>query len=177
MADTQDLTPLALITPVTGLGMITLRADLDRAGEALAEAAGLALPGTTGLTTDGSRMLAWMSPDELLLVLPSAERDEALHALTQALMGEHGLAVDVSDARAVFDVTGPRAADVIAKLAPVDAAMLPEGHLRRTRLAQTAAAIWRIPGGFRVTGFRSTADYLQLILTNAALPGSGLAPR
>lgn len=177
MADTQDQTPLALITPVTGLGMITIRADLDRAGEALAEAAGLALPSRTGLTTDGSRMLAWMSPDELLLILPLAERDEAVHALTQALMGEHGLVVDVSDARAVFDLTGPHAADVIAKLAPVDAARLPRGHLRRTRLAQTAAAIWRIPGGFRVMDLRSGADDLQLTLTTAALPGSGRAPR
>ncbi|WP_240769143.1 sarcosine oxidase subunit gamma [Paracoccus liaowanqingii] len=177
MADMQDLRPLALVTPVTGLAMITIRADLARAGEALAEAAGLALPDPTGLTTDGSRMLGWMSPDELLLILPALDRDEAQHALTQALMGEHGLVVDVSDARAVFDVIGLHAADVIAKLAPVDAARLPEGRLRRTRLAQTAAAIWRIPGGFRVTGFRSTADYLQLILTNAALPGSGLAPR
>lgn len=168
---------LATIARVTGLGMLTIRADLARAGEALAEAAGLGLPGTTGVMTDGSRALGWMSPDELLLILPEAELPEALDALNQALMGEHGLVVDVSDARAIFDVTGPHAADVIAKLAPVDAANLPEGHLRRTRMAQTAAAIWRIPAGFRVIGFRSTADYLGLILTNAALPGSTLAPR
>ncbi|WP_231559168.1 hypothetical protein [Paracoccus sp. PAMC 22219] len=83
----------------------------------------------------------------------------------------------MSDARAVFDVTGPHAADVIAKLAPVDAAALPANALRRTRMAQTAAAFWRIDGGFRVIGFRSTADYLSLILTNAATPGSQLAPR
>ncbi|SCY81823.1 sarcosine oxidase subunit gamma [Paracoccus tibetensis] len=168
---------LATIARIPGLGMLTIRADLARAGEALAEAAGLGLPDTTQITTDGSRSLGWMSPDELLLILPEAELPEAHEALTQALMGEHGLVVDVSDARAVFDVTGPHAADVIAKLAPVDAAHLPEGHLRRTRMAQTAAAIWRIQGGFRVIGFRSTADYLGLILTNAALPGSTLAPR
>lgn len=169
--------PLARITPVTGLGMITIRADPDRAGDALAEAAGLAMPDRTGITIDGSRALGWMSPDELLLILPAAELAEALVLLDQALTGEHGLAVDVSDARAVFDVTGPHAADVIAKLAPVDAAAMPEGHLRRTRLAQTAAAIWRIEGGFRIIGFRSVADYTALILANAALPGSGLAPR
>jgi sarcosine oxidase, subunit gamma len=168
---------LATIARVPGLGMLTIRADLGRAGEALAEAAGLALPDQTQITADGSRALGWMSPDELLLILPEAELPEAQDALTQALMGEHGLVVDVSDARAVFDVTGAHAADVIAKLAPVNAARLPEGHLRRTRMAQTAAALWRIQGGFRVIGFRSTADYLGLILTNAALPGSTLAPR
>lgn len=168
---------LATITRRTGLGMITLRADLSRAGDALAEAAGLALPDQTGIVTDGSRALGWMSPDELLLILPLAELPEATLALEQALTGEPGLVVDVSDARAVFDVVGPHAADVLAKLAPVDAATMPEGHLRRTRMAQTAAAIWRIEGGFRVIGFRSTADYLGLILTNAAIPGSQLAPR
>jgi len=168
---------LATIARVTDLGMITIRAGLDRAGDALAEAAGLPIPGTTGITTDGSRALGWMSPDELLLILPVAELPQAMADLTQALMGEHGLVVDVSDARAVFDVTGPHAGDVIAKLAPVDAAALPQDHLRRTRLAQTAAALWRIPGGFRVIGFRSTADYLGLILANAAHPGTQLAPR
>ncbi|WP_410216982.1 sarcosine oxidase subunit gamma [Paracoccus sp. (in: a-proteobacteria)] len=168
---------LATIARRTDLGMITIRADLSRAGDALAEAAGLAIPDPTRIVTDGSRSLGWMSPDELLLLLPVTEVDAAREDLQQALTSEHGLVVDMSDARAVFDVTGPHAADVIAKLAPVDSGALPDEHLRRTRLAQTAAAIWRIPGGFRVIGFRSTADYLALILTNAAIPGSQLAPR
>lgn len=168
---------LATISRRTGLGMITIRADLSRAGDALAEAAGLALPDRTGIVTDGSRALGWMSPDELLLILPATELPEALDALEQALTAEPGLVVDVSDARAVFDIVGSHAADVVAKLAPVDAAAMSGGHLRRTRMAQTAAAIWRIEGGFRVIGFRSTADYLGLILGNAAIHGSQLAPR
>lgn len=168
---------LADIARVTGLGMVTIRADLDRAGDAIAEAAGLAIPGQTRIVTDGSRSLGWMSPDELLLILPSAELADAIAALTDALASEHALVVDVSDARAVFDVTGPHAGDVIAKLMPVDLDDLPADGLRRSRAAQTAAALWRIPGGFRLIGFRSTADYLRLILENAAIPGSGLAPR
>ena len=168
---------LADIARVTGLGMVTIRADLDRAGDAIAEAAGLAIPGQTRIVTDGSRSLGWMSPDELLLILPAAELDGAITTLTDALAGEHALVADVSDARAVFDVTGPHAGDVIGKLIPVDLDDLPADGLRRSRAAQTAAALWRIPGGFRLIGFRSTADYLRLILENAAIPGSGLAPR
>ena len=145
---------LARIARVEGLGMIAIRADLDRAGDAIAEAAGLALPGMTRIVTAGAQ-----------------------EALTQALAGEHALVVDVSDARAVFDVVGPDAADVIAKLMPVDLDDLPADGLRRSRAAQTAAALWRIDGGFRLIGFRSTADYLRLILENAAIPGSRLAPR
>lgn len=169
--------PLADVARIDGLGMVTIRADLARAGDAVAEAAGLAVPEATRITTDGSRSLGWMSPDELLLVLPAAETAEAIAALTDALAAEHALVADVSDARAVFDVTGPLADDVIRKLAPADLEALPADGLRRSRAAQTAAAFWRIEGGFRLIGFRSTGDYLQLILENAALPGTGLAPR
>lgn len=168
---------VATVTRAEGLGMITIRADLARAGDAIAEAAGLAIPEQTSIETDGARALGWMSPDELLLVLPAAETAEAIGAVTEALAGEHALVVDVSDARAVFDVAGPRAGDVIAKLSPIDPDSLPQNGLRRTRAAQTAAAIWRHGDGFRVIGFRSTADYLGLILQNAALPGSQLSPR
>lgn len=168
---------LATIARIEGLGMIAIRADLERAGDAIVEAAGLAIPGQTRIVTDGSRSLGWMSPDELLLILPAAELADAITALTDALASEHALVVDVSDARAVFDVTGPHAADVIAKLMPVDLDDLPPDGLRRSRAAQTAAALWRIDKGFRLIGFRSTADYLRLILENAAIPGSHLAPR
>lgn len=168
---------LATVTRVSGLGMITVRADLFRSGDAIAEAAGLSVPDQTRITTDGSRSLGWMSPDELLLVLPASQTAEALTALTQALTGEHALVADVSDARAVFDVTGRHAADVIAKLSPAGLDDLPVDALRRSRTGQTASAFWRIDGGYRLIGFRSTADYLGLILQNAALAGSQLAPR
>lgn len=169
--------PLATIARITGLAMIAIRADLERTQDAIAAATGLAMPARTRIVTDGGCSLGWMSPDELLLILPRADAANALGGLTAALAGDHALVVDVSDARAVFDVTGPHAADVIAKLMPVDLDALPPDGLRRSRAAQTAAALWRIPNGFRLAGFRSTADYLRLILENAALPGSQLAPR
>lgn len=170
--------PLAKITPRTGLGMLMIRADLDRAGDALAEAAGLPVPDTLRATRDGAgRLLGWMSPDELLLVLPVAEVAETQAALEQALRGEHALVADVSDMRVVHDITGPHAEDVIAKLAPLDLAALPEDGFRRTRAAQVAAAVWRIEGGFRLIAMRSVADYVATILTNAAAAGTTLAPR
>lgn len=171
---------LASVARVDGLGMITIRADLARAGDAIAEAAGLAIPETTRITTDGARSLAWMSPDELLLILPAADTAdtaEALTALTDALLGEHALLADVSDLRAVFEVTGPKAQQVLQKLSPVDFADFPKDGFRRTRAAQVAVAFWRQGRGFRVIGMRSTADYLGLILENAALAGSDLDPR
>lgn len=168
---------LAQITRAEGLGMVTIRADLGRAGDAIARASGLAIPAPTRFVADGARMLGWMSPDEVLLVLPAAQVAGAVAALNDALAGEHALVADVSDMRAVFDITGPRAGQVLAKLSPTDVARLAPDALRRTRAAQVALAFWRHGGGWRLVGFRSVADYLAVILGNAATPGSDLDPR
>ena len=142
----SEMLPLATITEIRGLGMILIRADLSRAGDAIAEAAGLAIPGQTWFTTDGTRWLGWMSPDELLLILPGGEVAEALAALKDALAGEHALVADVSDMRCVFDVTGRKPAQALAKLCPVDFDAVPEDGVRRTRAAQVACAVWRQGG-------------------------------
>lgn len=168
---------LARIERKSHLGMITLRADLSRSGPLLAQSLGLPLPETTRITTDGTRWLGWMSPDELLYLLPAQGVSAALTAAEQALHGTPSLIADVSDARVVFDVIGDGASDVLSKLSPSDVKALPQDGLRRSRAAQTAIAFWRIEHGFRVIGFRSTADYLGLILENAAISGSGLVPR
>lgn len=168
---------LATISQIEGLGMIQIRADLARAGDAIAGAVGLAIPQQGSTVSDGTRRLAWMSPDELLLVLPRAGLADALAALSDALSTEHALVADVSDMRVAFRIMGPRAGQVLAKLSPADiAAMAPNG-IRRTRAAQAACGIWRESEGYVLIGFRSVADYLRGILTGAATPGSGLEPR
>ncbi len=168
---------LARITQVDDLGMIQIRADLARAGDAIAGAAGLAIPDEGRVTSDGTRRLGWMSPDELLLVLPRVELADALAALTDALSTEHALVLDVSDMRAVFRIQGARAVQVLMKLCPTDLAGMPEDGLRRTRAAQAACGIWREPGGYVLIGFRSVGDYLRGLLEGAAVPGSQLDPR
>lgn len=172
-----EMTLIGLVTPVRGLGMISIRADLGRAGDAIAEAAGLPLPGRTRIVTDGDRALGWMSPDELLLTLPGAEVGAALRVLTDALAGEHALVADVSDMRCVFDVTGPAPDQVLAKLSPTDVETFPADGLRRSRAGQVPVAFWRIPDGFRVIAFRSVEDYLRRILEGAAAAGTWLDPR
>ena len=174
----SEMTPLTRITPVDGLGMVLIRADLDLAGDAIAEAAGLPIPAVTRLTADGAgRRLLWMSPDELLLVLPGPDTAGALAALDDALLGVHALIADVSAMRCVFDVAGRKPAQALAKLCPVDFDSLPADAVRRTRAAQVACALWRHGDGWRVIGFRSVADYLRGVLEAAAAPGTDLDPR
>lgn len=177
LPDTILMTPLAEVTEVTGVGMVAIRADLARAGDAIADAAGLAIPAPNRFVTDGGRWLGWMSPDELLLILPAAEVAPALAALTDALAGEHALVADVSDMRCVFDLSGRKPAQALSKLCPVDFGALPADGLRRTRAAQIACAVWPQGQGWRITAFRAVTDYLRGILTAAAAPGTDLEPR
>ena len=157
-------------------GMISLRGDLaDPAmAKAVKAAVGLGLPGPRGMVSADGRAAGWMSPDELLLVLTYDEVPKALAALEKALKATHHLAADVSDARAVFRIRGAGVRDVLAKLTPTDLspAAFTTGMLRRTRLAQVAAAFW-ISGEdeFTIVSFRSVAEYVFGLLEISATKG------
>ena len=162
------------VTEAAALGMISLRAKSDVAGLTLAikAAVGVELPTSGQILTQAGKAVAWMSPDEYLLIMPYAEVTGCLAQLRANLAGRHSLAVDVSDARAVFDVTGPKADQVLSKLCPVDFAAIGPNKLRRTRTAQVAAAIWREGTGLRLVCFRSVAGYVMGLLTHSAQSGA-----
>lgn len=175
------------IAPAASRDMIALRADLsDKAVRAACtKLAGTGFPGRLEVSLDGPRGLAWMSPDELLLFVPPGEGPGTVAALGKALGARHHLVADVSDARALFEVSGPgpRVREVLARLSPVDLHpdAFPPGRFRRTRLAQVAAGIWLCPGAagagerFEVMVFRSVSDYAEALLSNAAAaPAAGL---
>jgi sarcosine oxidase subunit gamma len=138
----------ANVREIGPLGMITLRAKAGTKGldKAIKAAVGSKVPAVRRMEWTGDRGCGWMSPDEFLLVLPYAEVATAMAAIEKALTGEHFLAADVSDARAIFRVEGAKAAQVLAKLSPVDLETLAPGELRRTRVAQVAGAFWADDG-------------------------------
>ena len=172
------------ITEAAPRAMISLRGDFsdDSFRAAVTAAASgafpgqsLAFPGPLEASWNGARGLLWMSPDELLMVLPLDDRGPALALLADRLAGTHHLAVDVSDARAVFVVEGAGLRDVLAKLTPAD--MAPDafgpGRVRRTRLAQIAAALWmQDETRVEVLCFRSVTRYAQTLLHTAANSGA-----
>ena len=165
----------ATIREIGPLGMITLRAKgvkaLDKAVKAIT---GTKLPAQRRMEINGDKACGWMSPDEYLLIVPYADVADALARLAKALAGEHHLAVDASDARAIFRIEGDKAADVLRKLAPVDFDTLQPGEIRRSRVAQVAAAFWKDDTGFTLVCFRSVAGYVMGLLTHSAQPGSEL---
>lgn len=158
-------------------GMITLRGDLSSAKvkKAVKTVAGTDVPAARGVTAKDGKSVAWMSPDELLILVPYADAEAAVADLSAALAGEHALAVNVSDARAVFRLDGAAVREVLAKLAPADLSPqgLPAMEMRRTRLAQVAAAFWLSDGQTaHVVCFRSVGRYVFDLLSHAAKPGS-----
>ncbi len=166
-------TGYARIREMGPLGMITLRAKPDVAGldAAIKAATGCAIPPQRGIESAGGKRAAWMSPDEYLLILPHADVPAAVAAIGKALAGQHHLALDVSDARAVFTIEG-MPASVLAKLSPTDFAALGPNEMRRTRLAQVPAAFWIEGQNATVICFRSVAQYVFDLLTHAAKPGT-----
>lgn len=169
----QSVAGFATVTEAGLCGMLSLRANLG--SQALAGALGalgLGLPGQREIVAAQGRALAWMSPDELLLICAYDEAGQLTDTLAAALAGEHALVVNVSDARALFTIRGAKADQVLMKLCPVDFAMLRPGEMRRTRAAQVAAALWRsAPEELSLICFRSVAGYMMGVLEVASRKG------
>ena len=167
----QGTSKMADVQRLEMRGMISLRCD-----ESLTVGvAGLNRPSMGRIDVQGDSALAWMSPDEVLLMVPLADVSAALVQIAAQFQGVHHLAVDVSDARAMFVLTGTDAREVMAKLAPVD--FHPDsfgpGRFVRSRLGQVAAAFWMTEGhDIHVICFRSVADYVADLLTRSAKDGA-----
>ncbi|CUH63710.1 sarcosine oxidase, gamma subunit family [Thalassovita gelatinovora] len=159
-------------------GMITLRGDLGSAKllAAVTAATGLVTPSQRKIVSQGDMAVAWMSPDEVLILTPYDQAGTIAATLAQALSGEHGLVQTVSDARTVVRLTGAPGSvrEVLAKLAPVDLSpqAFEPGEFRRTRLAQVAGAMWfDDTTSARIICFRSVADYVFKLLCISAEEG------
>ncbi|GFE52060.1 sarcosine oxidase subunit gamma [Roseobacter cerasinus] len=170
---------IAAIAEAPLQGMITLRGDLsdDTIRAAVKSATGQKVPERGMINTADGVGVCWMSPDELLILCAHGDVPDKLHQLQESLSRVHALAVNVSDARAGFILSGPHARDVLAKLCPVDLApdRFAFGQLRRTRLAQVPAAFWMLgEDRFHLICFRSQKQYVSDVLTVSAQPGSAV---
>lgn len=169
--------PLIEITQTGLRGMITLRGDL--ASEALQaavdEAVGLKVAPALGVIADGDARVVWMSPDELLLFCDYAEAGAAVARIAEQMGAAHHSALNMSDARAVIRLTGPRVGEVLAKGAPCDCSDhgFPVGMARRTHLAGLAVAFWRLEEDvWEIVSLRSYAHHMMAWLEQASVPGA-----
>lgn len=150
--DLVDPGPLTTIAPYAG--------KVEAVSQALEKAHGLALPATGTLTTSGSTGLQWFARDIWLLS----------GAVPGAGLSAHAALTDQSDGWAVFDLTGPDGAAVMARLTPVDLRLsaCPVGTALRTEAEHMMVAITRTaPNTLRIIGFRSMATSLAHAIETA----------
>ena len=159
------------------LGMITLRGDLK--SKALAKALdvelGNVIPDQRKVSSTSKSTIAWMSPDELLIIIDYKNVSKIISNLNKSLTDTHSLVVDVSDARSVFSLDGTAIRDVLSKGSPANMSIdaLPLGEVRRTRIAQLAVAFWFTDEmNCQLICFRSVGGYIMDWLKNASEPGS-----
>ncbi|AHM05157.1 Sarcosine oxidase gamma subunit [Roseibacterium elongatum DSM 19469] len=174
-----DAQGLVTIREAGLVGMVTFRGDLSAAAtkKAVKSATGCDMPERRGVVTAGDNGVAWMSPDELLVICPHDLAERVAADLSEAMGEAHNLALNVSDVRAVFEVTGPAWRDVLAKVTPADLSrdVFGPGEMRRTRMAQVAAAVWMTGDDtVRVICFRSVARYMFDLLALSAQEGGAV---
>ncbi len=155
-------------------GMITVRGDLNsrKLKSAFNKVVGATLPKERKVTL-AENSIAWMSPDELLIICGYDNVSDLMKKLQKELDDQHYMLVNVSDARAVFEVSGAAMVEIIAKLAPVNVKTLEIGEIRRTHFSQVAAAFWLTSEQrMKLICFSSVADYMFDLLKTSAVVNS-----
>jgi sarcosine oxidase subunit gamma len=174
-----EATGLVRVSDMGLQGMVTLKADLANGAvaKAIRDLCGAEMPSVRAITMTGQGAVAWMAPDEMLILCPYAQADDLVAGLSAALIGQHHLAVNVSDARIMIELQGDAIRDVLAKLTPADLHpdTLKPGEMRRSRLAQVPVAFWFADDTtVRLIAFRSVARYVFDALEMSARPGGAV---
>jgi hypothetical protein len=131
-----------------GLTAIAIRHFPGDTSAALAvEAQGLAWPNVPGELVGSDPWLVWRSPQETIALASAAEPLRSLASALAPSQSESAMAVDQSDAVAVFELHGSRLDDWLAHL--VDATAIPRepGLCSRCRLADVAVLLLRLESG------------------------------
>jgi sarcosine oxidase subunit gamma len=152
-------------------GMITLRGDLssENMAKAVKSAVGLAMPSPLCAKSGVKGSVAWMSPDELLILVDYKSADATVKKIEKALKGDHFMAQNVSDARSYFTLTGKNVLNVVAKGSPANINDLKVLDFRRTRIAQIPVAFWLADEEtLHIVCFRSVGEFMFDWLGNAA---------
>lgn len=124
---------------------ITFVAPFEGRTAAVGKAIGLALPESGQVTGEGHHLALWVGQGQALVLGPPVAPPGAAVA-------------DQSSAWAVLSLTGPAAADVLARLTPLDLrdAAFPEASTARTMIGHMTASLTRIgPDTYEIMVFRS----------------------
>ena len=114
----------------------------------------------------------WLGPDEWLLTMPGGRGNPLFGALAAAADGRHAALSDVSDARTVLTLSGPRARAVLEKGCGLDLhpRAFRTGQCAQTRLARAAILLHQTADApaYDIHVAWSFAAYLWVWLEDAA---------
>ncbi|WP_440997415.1 sarcosine oxidase subunit gamma [Arhodomonas sp. SL1] len=157
------------------LGHLNLRGDPGSPAfiNACRQVLGVAPPTVANTVSEGEDVVvAWLGPDEWLVMTPPDRQGPVGDALREALAGEHYAVTDVTSGQTVIAVDGDHAREVLAKGTPLDVhpRAFGAGACAQTVLAKASVFLRVIRPGeaFEVVVRRSFADYLWQWLRDAA---------
>jgi sarcosine oxidase subunit gamma len=120
----------------------------------------------------GANLSARLGPDEWLLLARDGEEREVAARVGAALAGYDHAIFDIGHRHAGFELSGPRAADVLNAGCPLDLTprRFPTGSATRTLLGKAEIVLMRMDGAptFRLECARSLARYVDEFLAEAA---------
>ena len=139
---------------------------------AVVDAFGLMLPLNSPETaTEGTVTALWLGPDEWLIC--GGDDGPALVDRLRGALDSHNAAVtDVSENYTIIGLSGPRAADVLAKGCPLDLhpTSFQPGHVAQTIVARADVVLHQIGAdAYDIHVRRSFAEYLWTWLEDAGL--------
>jgi len=168
----QDLTAVNILPDI---GLLSVRGDLlaENFKNAFKKISISSLPQIRNFVTVKECTVAWMSPDELLIMMTTMNVKKIQKKLLIALKGIHSSVEDISDSREIFQIKGRNVRDVMGKLSPVNfsANEFKVGSFRRTRLSQVPAALWMTDQDIiKIICFKSVSEYTLAILNLSCEP-------
>ncbi|MFF5477508.1 sarcosine oxidase subunit gamma [Streptomyces sp. NPDC012935] len=152
------------------LSMVNLRVDpASGAADRVAKALGAPLPQLCGHTTaSDARTIAWLGPDEWLVL---SEGASVATELKEALATDPGSVVDVSANRTTLELSGPSAREVLEKGCALDLhpRAFGPGRAVSTTVGPVAVLLWQVDDEptYRLFPRSSFADYLARWLIDA----------
>lgn len=169
LAGTVELSELPFLTMVG----LRVAAGSDEATRLAAVTGGL--PAASGAVAGrGDTSVLWLGPGEFLVVAPTEAHESLggslIPALRDALGGDAGQVVDLSANRTTFELSGPRARDVLEKGNSLDLhpRVFKAGTAFSTEIANIPAILWKTgEESFRIFPRASFAEFLGRWLLDA----------
>ena len=155
-------------------GMISVRTDLfdKNCQNIIKDVLKMNVPKKLEFTSNKNLYLAWMSPNELLLI--SKNLNEVIKLKTSiedSLREIESLVLNVSSSRTVFSIKGSLWRELLAKGTPINLCpnKFTSSSFRRTRLGQVSTAFWMVKSDqIYILCGRSFKEFFFKWLCNAA---------